>query len=110
MATGVKYFSGYNDDGVHGQGATPQNSHMLSLPVGVYMLGDLIFNPIWEAIARLERLFVLVLCRDGASSNQRLWKLHSKGKELINRVHNVFAAEISVFHFRPPTPHKDNTK
>lgn len=49
------------------------------------MTGDLIFDPIWEAIARLERIgfFVLALCCDGASSNCRLWKIHSESKELV---------------------------
>ena len=72
------------------------------------MSGDLIFDPIWEAIARLERIgfFVLALCCDGASSNRKLWKLHSKGKELVYRVPNVFAAEGKRFlYFISDPPH-----
>ena len=44
------------------------------------LTGDLLFNPVWEAISRLERsgFHVLSLTCDGASSNRRLWKLHSK--------------------------------
>ena len=59
------------------------------------MSGDLIFDPVWEAVARLERIgfFVLALCCDGASSNRKLWKLHSKSNELIYRVPNIYAAE-----------------
>ena len=72
------------------------------------MSGDLIFDPIWEAIARLERIgfFVLALCCDGASSNCKFFKLHSKGTELIYRVPNVFAAETKRFlYFISDPPH-----
>ena len=65
--------------------------------------GSLIFDPMWEAIARLERIgfFVLALCCDGASPNCRLWKLHSESKEPVYRVPNVFTSEgeISLFYF-----------
>jgi len=61
--------------------------------------GDQIFDPMWEAIARLERsgFIVLALCCDGASPNRRLWKLHSEGKELVYRIPNVFASEGERF-------------
>ena len=51
------------------------------------------FDPIWEAIARLERIgfFVLELCCDGASPNTILGKLQSK--EFVYRVPNVFACD-----------------
>ena len=58
--------------------------------------GDLLFDPIWEAISRLERLGfrVLALTSDGASPNRRLWKLHSDDKDqTIYKVPNVFATE-----------------
>ena len=53
--------------------------------------GDLMFDPIWEAVERLERIgfFVLGLCCDGASANSKLWKLHSESKELMYRVPNI---------------------
>ena len=72
------------------------------------MTGDLIFDPIWEAVARLERIgfFVLALCCDGASSNRRLWKLHSESKELVYRIPNVFASEGERFlYFISDPPH-----
>ena len=72
------------------------------------MTGDLIFDPMWEAIARLERIgfFVLALCCDGASSNRRLWKLHSDSKELVYRVPNIFASEGKRFvYFISDPPH-----
>ena len=72
------------------------------------MTGDLIFDPMWEAIAKLERIgfFVLALCCDGASSNRRLWKLHSDSKELVYRVPNIFASEGKRFlYFISDPPH-----
>ena len=56
------------------------------------MSGDLLFDPVWEAVSRLERLGfrVLGLTCDGASSNRRLWKLHSSTDEMIYRVPNIY--------------------
>ena len=41
--------------------------------------GDLMFDLVWEAVSRLERMGfrVLGITCDGASPNRRLWKLHS---------------------------------
>ena len=79
------------------------------------LTGDLLFNPVWEAISRLERsgFHVLSLTCDWASSNCRLWKLHSKeckakgkdskekdGKdndEVIYKVPNPFASDSTRF-------------
>ena len=57
--------------------------------------GDLLMDPVWEAISRLERqgIRVLALTCDGASANRRLWKLHGNSGEIINKVDNVFAPE-----------------
>ena len=42
--------------------------------------GDLLVDPIWEAISRLERqgIKVLALTCDGASINRRLWNLQGR--------------------------------
>lgn len=42
--------------------------------------GEQLFDPVWEAISRLERIgfYVLALLCDGAAPNRRLWKLHSE--------------------------------
>ena len=72
------------------------------------MLGDLIFDPIWEAIARLERIgfFVIALCCNSASSNRRLWKLHSETKELVYRIPNIFASDGKRYlYFISDPPH-----
>ena len=58
---------------------------------------DLLFDPVWEAISRLERLGfkVLAITRDGASANRHLWKLagemkqHTKCRTLMLRNHLV---------------------
>ena len=57
--------------------------------------GDLMFDPFWEAIARLERqgFNVLAVTCDGASTNRRLWKLHANGNKVIHKIPNVYAAE-----------------
>ena len=55
--------------------------------------GDLLFDPFWEAVSRLERcdLKVLALICDGASVNRRLFKLHQTGKEVVHEVINQFS-------------------
>jgi len=53
------------------------------------MSGDLIFDPLWEAVARLERIgvfFVLAVCCDRASTNRKLWKLYSEKNELLYKI------------------------
>ena len=74
----------------------------------VSMTGDLLMDPVWEAISRLERqgIRVLALNCDGASVNRRLLKLHSKSGEFIHKVDNIFApeAERSIFFVSDP-PH-----
>ena len=68
--------------------------------------GDLLFDPFWEAVERLERcgLKVMALTCDGASVNRRLFKLHQTGKELVHKVVNPFATERFVYFFSDP-PH-----
>ena len=61
--------------------------------------GELLMDPVWEAISRLERqgICVMALTCDGASSNRRLKKLHTKGKGPVYKVPNVFAADKPRF-------------
>lgn len=68
--------------------------------------GDLLFDPFWEAVSRLERcgLKVMGLTCDGASVNRRLFKLHQTGKEFVHKVVNPFATERFVYFFSDP-PH-----
>jgi len=70
------------------------------------LTGDQLFDPVWQAIARLERLgfYVLALTCDGASPNRRLWKLHSQKDEMIYKVANPFAADRQLYFISDP-PH-----
>ena len=72
------------------------------------MTGDLLMDPVWEAISRLERqgIRVLALTCDGASVNRRLWKLLGNSGENIHKVDNIFApeAERPIFFISDP-PH-----
>ena len=70
--------------------------------------GDVMFDPVWEAVSRLERLgfCVLALTCDGATPNCRLWKLHTAKDEPIYKVSNVFATNGPRFlYFISDPPH-----
>ena len=70
--------------------------------------GDLMFDLVWEAVSRLERMGfrVLGMTCDSASPNCRLWKLHSKNDEMICKVRNIFAPEGSRYlYFISDPPH-----
>ena len=71
------------------------------------LTGDLLFDPFWEAISRLERqdIRVLALTCDGASTNRRLWKLHSKGEKITHKVTNIFAHPERDLFFISDPPH-----
>ena len=72
------------------------------------LTGDQLFDPVWQAIGRLEKLgfYVLVLTCDGASPNRRLWKLHSKKKkeEMVYKVPNPYAVDRELYFISDP-PH-----
>ena len=75
---------------------------------GSSLSGELLMDPVWETISRLERqgICVMALTCDGASSNRRLEKLHTKGKGLVYKVPNVFAADKPRFlYFISDPPH-----
>ena len=68
--------------------------------------GDLLFDPLWEAVSRLEicGLKVMALTCDGASMNRRLFKLHQTGTQLVYKVINPVATERYVYFISGP-PH-----
>ena len=72
------------------------------------LTGELLVDPVWEAIARLERqgIRVLALTCDGASTNRRLWKMHGSDDGIVYKVNNIFAREGSrpLFFISDP-PH-----
>ena len=63
--------------------------------------GDLLFDPLWEAVSRLEicGLKVMALTCDGASMNRCLFKLHQTGTQLVYKVVNPVATERYVYFF-----------
>lgn len=70
--------------------------------------GDQLFNPVWEAVSRLEMLGfqVLALTCDGASPNRRLWKLHSKDdSKMTYKVPNPYASDSRHLYFISDPPH-----
>ena len=70
------------------------------------LCGEQLFNPVWEAVARLERLgfHVLALTCDGASPNRRFWKLHSDD-EMTYKVPNPYASTKRDLYFISDPPH-----
>ena len=69
--------------------------------------GSQMYDPMWEAVSRLERLgfCVLGLTCDGASPNWRLWKLHTDTDNLVYKVPNCFAEDKRDFFFISDPPH-----
>ena len=70
--------------------------------------GGLLFDPVWKAVSRLEKLgfCVLGLTCDGASPNRRFWKLHSENnEELTYKVPNPFANDGRHLYFISDPPH-----
>ena len=67
------------------------------------LTGELLFDPLWEAIARLERqdVKVLALTCDGASPNRCLWKIHSNRKTatVTYKVDNIYANPVRPLFF-----------
>ena len=67
------------------------------------LTGDLLVDPVWEAISRLERMGfqVMVLTCDGASTNRRFWQLHSAESGIVYKVPNIYASNrILCISFR----------
>ena len=69
--------------------------------------GDLLFHPLWKAIARLERIGfkVLAVTCDGASPNRRLFKLHRSEEGVTYKVENPFTTEGRFIYFISDPPH-----
>lgn len=74
------------------------------------LTGDLLFDPLWEAIARLERcgLKMLAVTADGGSSNRRLFKIHdqtSPDKQITYKTKNPYASDGRSVFFLSDPPH-----
>jgi len=55
------------------------------------LAGDLLVDPVWEAVSRLERMGfqVMALTSDGVSTNRWFWQLHSEKNDMVYKVPNV---------------------
>lgn len=72
--------------------------------------GELLFDPFWEAVRRLEMigLKVVAATADGASTNRRLMKIHRthcKRGEVVYKVVNPYAPEKRYLYFISDPPH-----
>ena len=69
--------------------------------------GDLLVDPVWETISRLERqgIRVLALTCDGASPNRRLWKLHGTKGEITYKIDNIYADPVRPLYLISDPPH-----
>ena len=59
------------------------------------LTGELLVDPVCEALSHLERqeIHVMALTCDRASTNRRLWKIHSQEERFTYKVPNIFAAD-----------------
>ena len=74
------------------------------------LAGDLLFDPFWEAVRRLEvcGFKVVAATADGASPNRTFFRIHcEKGKEseLLYRTPNPFSVEDRYIFFFSDPPH-----
>ena len=74
------------------------------------MLGDKLFDPMWEAVFRLENFgfTVLGICCDGLAANRRLFSLHKPGASSpVYKVINPHAhnGEKRYLYFLSDPPH-----
>lgn len=66
--------------------------------------GEQLFDPVWQAVSRLERIgfSVLALTSDGASPNRRFSKLHGKDSEMTYKVRNPYANDRYLYFISDP--------
>ena len=70
--------------------------------------GDLLFDPLWKAIARIELcgLKVLAMTADGASANRRLFKIHDPfSSSTPHKVPNPYSTDGRDLFFISDPPH-----
>ena len=69
--------------------------------------GDLLHQPLWECIFRLERcgFKVLFVTADGASTNWSLFKMHGPPKSLVYKAKNKFSDDDRNVYFFSDAPH-----
>ena len=86
------------------------NFSYVQFPCTTAMCGDLLFDLVWEAIYRLERiqLKVLAITADGASTNGLFFKIHNPNAtpdEITYKVYNPHAPDGRFLYFFSDAPH-----
>ena len=79
-------------------------------PCTTTMPGDMLYDLVWEAVYRLERLSLQVraITADGASTNRFFFKLHSPGAspgQITYKVYNPYSQEGCHAYFFSDSPH-----
>jgi len=70
--------------------------------------GDQMYEPLWEAVSRLELCGLKVLCLtcDGLAANRRLFRLHDPTcKTYIHKTANPYATDGRFLYFISDPPH-----
>lgn len=57
----------------------------LFLQVNFPYARELLMDPVWEPISRLERQILALTCH-GASTNRHMWKMHSEEEGIVHKV------------------------
>ena len=86
------------------------NFPYVQFPFTTAMSGDLLFDLVWEAIYRLERiqLKVLAITADGASTNRLFFKIHNPNATrdaITYKVYNPHAPDGRFLYFFSDAPH-----
>ena len=73
----------------------------------VELSGDQMYEPLWNAVGRLERcgFRVLALVCDGLAANRRLFRLHNPMATEVYKVANPFATDGRQLYFLSDPPH-----
>ena len=66
--------------------------------------GDMLFNPFWEAVYRLERmgLKVIAATADGASPNRKFFRLHTQSSDEYKSLNPYADEERFIYFFLTP--------
>ena len=76
----------------------------------IELSGEQIYDPLWEAVCRLERcgFHVLALVCDGLAANRRLFKLHNPSaspSDVLYKVYNPYSTSGQFLYFVSDPPH-----
>ncbi len=106
------------------EGPVPANSMLVLLVKGLFnrlsfpyaqfpctaLSGELMYDPVWEAISRLELcgFKVLALTCDGLAANRKLFRLHNPDtspEDVVYKVANPYADDNRDIFFLADPPH-----